>query len=127
MDESSSLTTDRSPDEGGLTPLTQSKRDGTPYKRHADAEVEIAGVMATDPSTWSPETLKSETLVYLIRLLWKRDDQKSIPKLIDCLGRRIARIARDYGSSLPKSAVEDFAIEIAEEVNLSLFASEPSR
>lgn len=125
--DNSSLQVDRSPSEGGIAPLTKSKLDGTPYKRHQDVEVEIAEVMATDPSTWSPESLKSETLVHLIRLLWKRNDQKSIGKLIDCLGRRITRIARDIGAGLPKSALEEFAIEIAVEVNLSLFAREPTR
>jgi len=111
-----------------LAALTQTfKRSGKPYTRYRDVESEILAVLATDPATWTPHALKSETLVYLIRWLWRCNDQKNIGRMIDCLGRRIAQIARDFASGLPPHVAEDFAIEIAEEVNVLIFASKPSR
>ncbi len=47
--------------------------------------------------------------------------------MIECLGKRIAQIARDFASGFPPNIAEDLAIEIAEEVNLLIFASTPSR
>src|SRR4030095_8179833 len=127
MDSSSSLQPDPLPAFGGVAPLTQRKKDGSPYVRLPDVEAEIAEVLASDPATWSVATLKSETLVHLARWLWRRNDQKLIGKVIDCLGRRIAQIARDFSSGLGKSGAEDFAIEIAEEVNLLIFAQTATR
>jgi hypothetical protein len=127
MDPSPPPQTDRVSSLICVTPLTQTKIDGTPYRRFANVEAEISGVLATDPSTWSPTTLKSETQVYLIRWQWRQNDQKSIGKLIECLGRRIARIARDFASGLNEFQAEDFAVEIGDEVNLLIFSREPSR
>ncbi|MCA9087536.1 MAG: hypothetical protein KDA90_02750 [Planctomycetaceae bacterium] len=90
-------------------------------------ESEILAVLETDPAAWSPTALKSETLVYLIRWLWRCNDQKNIGRLIECLGKRIAQIARDFASGFPPNIAEEFAIEIAEEVNLLIFTSTPSR
>jgi hypothetical protein len=112
---------------GGIAPLTQRKKDGSPYVRPPDVEAEIAEVVASDPATWSVSVLKSETLVHLVRWLWKRNDLRLIGKVIDCLGKRIAQIARDFSSGLGKSGAEDFAIEIAEELNLLIFAQAATR
>lgn len=127
MDPPSSVESDPLPVLGGIAPLTQCKKDGSPYVRPSDVEAEIAEVIASDPATWSVSALKSETLVYLVRRLWKPNDQKLIGKVIDCLGKRIAQIARDFSSGLGKSGAEDFAIEIAEEVNLLIFAQAATR
>jgi len=111
-----------------LAALTQTyKQSGKPLLRFADVESEILAVLATDPATWSPSALKSETLVYLIRWLWRCNDQQNIGRMIECLGKRIAQIARDFVSGFPPNITDDFAIEIAEEVNLLIFASEPNR
>lgn len=117
-----------SPSAVNLVALTQTyKRSGEPLLRFADVESEILAVLATDPTTWSPAELKSETLVHVIRWLWRCNDQKNIGRMIECLGKRIAQIARDFVSGFPPNIAEDFAIEIAEEVNLLIFASTPSR
>ncbi len=127
MADSSSLQPDSLPKSGGVAPLTQRRRGGGAYARPSDVETEIAKTIATDPSTWPLTTLKSETLVYLARRFQSRNDHGLIGKLIECLGKRVAQIARDFSSGLAKSVAEEFAIEIAEEVNLLIFAQTASR
>lgn len=108
--------------------LTQTyERSGKPLERYADVESEILVLLAIDPRTWSPTKLKSETLVYLIRWLWRRNDQGNIGRMIECLGKRIAQISRSFVSGFPPNVAEDFAIEIAEEVNMLIFACDPNR
>ena len=71
MDQPPPPTVAASPSTVSLVALTQTyKRRGKPLLRFADVESEILAVLATDPATWSPAALKSETLVYLIRWLW---------------------------------------------------------
>lgn len=128
MSQPPSTTADDSPSDVNLIALTQTyKRSGKPLSRYADVDSEILAVLASDPATWSPTALKSETLVYLIRWLWHRNDQRNIGRMIECLGKRIAQIARDFVSGFPPNVADDFAIEIAEEVNLLIFAREPNR
>lgn len=127
MDNSSSLQPDPLPTLAHVAPLTQRKKDGSQYKRPPDVETEIAEVLATALSTWSLTKLKSETLVHLARWLWSRNDQRMIGKVIDCLGKRIAQIARDFSSGLGKSVADDFATEIAEELNILIFTKVANR
>lgn len=128
MDHSTPLSTAPSTSVGELAALTQpSDRDGAPYVRPADIESEILAVLASDPRSWSPASLKSETLVYLTRWLWHRNDQKTLGSVIGCLGKRIAHIARDFVSGFKPYVAEEFAVEIAEEVNLLIFIDLPTR
>jgi DNA-directed RNA polymerase specialized sigma24 family protein len=108
-------------------PLTKSSKDGIPYTRPPDIDAEIAEVLATEPSTWLPDALKSETLVYLIRRLRELDDKKNLGRLLDCLARRLAQIARDFTSGMNRSEADDFVCETAQEVNLLIFARPPNR
>ena len=127
MDPSSAPQTDPVPSSACIAPLTQAKHDGTPYRRRADVEAQISEVLATDRLTWPGRELKSETLVHLVRWLWRQNDATVIGPLIERLGKRIARIAQDFTSGLNKGEAEEFAIEIAEEANLLIFSQSRTR
>lgn len=129
MDDSPPISTEAEPSSmHAALPLTQvTKKDGRPYKRREDIEAQIAEAMAADPSTWDLKQLKSESLVYLIRWLWRKNDQKNIGRLIDCLGRRIARIAGDYTSGFNPTVADDFGADIACDISDHIFASTPTR
>lgn len=128
MDSAQAPKLDPPPAAAEIKPLTmKSKRDGKPYARRADVETEIQSMLARPPSSWEVTKLKSETLVYMARLLWARQDNASIGRVIDCLGRRIARIAKDFTGGLNSSTAEEFVVDIAAEVNSLIFATTPSR
>jgi len=107
--------------------LTKSKMDGTPYQRRPDVEAEIQSSLASPPSSWVVTKLKSETLVYLARWLWGQQDNVAIGRVIDCLGRRIARIARDFAGGFDPSTAEEFIVDIAAEINTLIFSAKPTR
>ena len=110
-----------------VMPLTASKRDGTPYKRFEDVEAQIQVAIASDPLTWQIGKLKSETLVYLARWLWPQGNDLVLGRVIDCLGRRIARIARDFLGDFAEPVATELVSEIAQEVNLRIFVTEQTR
>lgn len=108
-------------------PLTKTDQDGDPYERFADVEVQIAEVLATEPSTWSPETLKSETLVNLIRCLRARNDMTNLGRLMKCLAARVTQIAKDFTSGMNSSQAYEFIREIGQEVNVLIFMHPATR
>jgi len=127
MDQSSPTTTDPPLSAVRVSPLTQTaKKTGDLYVRHTDVEAEIAEALEKDPATWTPKTLKSETLVHLVRWVRPKNDVELIGKFIRELGRRIARIAKDVASGLSKSEAEELAADVAAKVNCLIFASAPS-
>lgn len=128
MDQTSPTTTDPPLSAVQVSPLTQTaKKSGDLYVRHADVEAEIAELLKNDPSTWTPKSLKSETLVHLVRWVRPNNDVELIGKIIRELGRRVARIAKDFASGLTEFEAEEFAADIAAKVNCLIFAPAPSR
>jgi hypothetical protein len=128
MEQSSATTTDPPPSAVRVSPLTQTaQKGGDLYMRHADVEAEIAEALGTDPATWTPKTLKSETLVHLVRWVWPNNDGELIGKIIGELGRRLGRIVKDVASGLSESEAGELAADVAGKVNCLIFASVPSR
>ena len=128
MNKSSPSATEAPPVPVRVAPLTQSgKKSGDLYKRHEDVEAEISEKLKNDPTTWTLKSLKSETLVYLVRWIRPGNDLDLIGKVIGELGRRLTRIAKDFSSGLSKTEAEDFAADVAAKVNCLIFAEAPSR
>lgn len=128
MDKSSPSATEPAPVPVQVAPLTQSgKKSGDLYKRREDVEAEISENLKNDPATWTLKSLKSETLVYLVRWIRPRSDFDLIGKVIGELGRRLTRIAKDFSSGLSKTEAEDFVADVAANVNCLIFAAAPSR
>lgn len=110
-----------------VRPLTQAKVDGTPYVRFADIELQIQETVVTDPQNWSPDALKSETLVHLIRWQIAHGDDRAIGPMFDCLGRRIAEIVGDFARGFDSGTATAIADEIAMDIVELVFAKAPSR
>lgn len=128
MDQSSPTTTDPPLSAVRVGPLTlTAKKSGELYVRHADVDAEIAELLETDPSTWMPKSLKSETLVHLVRGVRPNIDVDLIGKIVRELGRRIVRIAKDFASGLSEFEADEFAADVAVKVNCLIFALVPSR
>ncbi len=128
MSQSSPTTTDPPLAAARVSPLTQTaKKSGELYKRYADVEAEIAEALDSDPAGWTPRTLKSETLVHLVRWIRPKNDLNLIGKIIGELGRRIARITKDNASGLSQSEAEDLAADVAVKVNCLIFSPVVSR
>lgn len=111
-----------------VPPLTQpSKKDGSVYRRWPDVEAEIARVTTLEPRQWAGLTLRSETLVHLIRLLRQAGETEVVGKLLMELSDRTVATAKRWARGFNKDVTE----EIAEEVGLAIiglvFAQEPSR
>jgi hypothetical protein len=84
------------PQDRGVTPLTRTAEDRTPYVRFPDVEAETLRALADGPSAWNVKKLKSETLVHLIRVYrWRTEMSDVHGRLFDEIGRRVAVIVRD--------------------------------
>lgn len=51
----------------------------------------------------------------------------TIGRLVDVLGRRICRIASDFAKELPKSVADEFVNNIAADINILIFETNPTR
>lgn len=127
MSDSDPITTDPWPTGLSVVPLTlSSKTDGRPYKRFDDIEEQISSVIKNPPPSWAPEQLKSETIVYLVRRLQSANDLENLGRLILCLGRRVARIARDFTRGMNQSTAEDFVDQVAFKITEYIFQLSPT-
>jgi hypothetical protein len=110
-------------------PLTQTKVDGTPLLRRADVEQEIIGALATDQTTWSDLApgLSSEAIVHLVRALRTRGETVVCGSLVDRLGHRIARIAKDWANGFDPLTAEEIVIQVGEEIIGLILAETPTR
>src|SRR5260370_29442130 len=75
-----------------IPPLTQRKRDGSPYLRHADIEEEIGRALATTPAAWNPGDLASDRIVHLIRPKKCEPDKAYIAHFFDEITPRFTTI-----------------------------------
>lgn len=110
-----------------VLPLKSSKVDGTPYQRFKDVENEIRQSIAQAPSTWCATSLKSETLVHLIRLLARQGERDVLSGLVRELGRRIGQITRDFAKGFDPETSHEIAIQVMEEIDGFIFAKVPCR
>src|SRR5437867_4060349 len=96
-----------------VPPLTAKTADGTPYKRFADVEAEIREVWCQPPSDWiaGKETLKNETLVFLIRKGGLNDDEIRGLLLAELIARTV-RIAESAVKGLDEVATEEIGLEV---------------
>jgi len=81
--------------------LTHHYRDGRRYVRRPEVRDEIRQVLAAGPDTWDAPHLRSETLVHLVRKFrGSADSMATYTKLVDQLGRRVARIVGDNSKGI---------------------------
>src|SRR5260370_40363057 len=110
-----------------IPPLTQRKRDGSPYLRHADIEEEIGRALATTPAAWNPGDLASECIVHLIRAKKGEPDKAVIGRLFEEITRRITRIATDNAKGFDQVSTEELVMKAGEEEIALGLAGTPSR
>ena len=112
-----------------VAPLTQAKPDGTPFVRRADVEKEISHALSSDQATWSvlASSLSSEAIVYLIRVLRARGEKVVCGALVEQLGHRIARIAKDWAKGFDPLTTDEIIIQVGEDIIAQILAPTPTR
>ena len=101
-----------------VPPLTHHSAEGGVYTRRADVEAEIERMLALDPSRWTAVGLKSETVVHLIRRLWRTGEKTVLGRLLDALAKRTTRIAtasaRGFSPTITEEIVGVVGLEVIE-------------
>jgi len=112
-----------------VPPLTQTTVDGKPLVRRADVENEISCALATDPATWieKAQSLSSEAIVHLICTLRVRGEDHVCGCLVKRIGRRIARIAKDWAKGFDQITTDEIVIQVGKEVISLILAETPNR
>jgi DNA-directed RNA polymerase specialized sigma24 family protein len=109
-------------------PLTKTTAAGKPYVRRQDVTAEIAQLLVTGTSSWTPDGLASETLVHLIRVLWKRGDEENLlGRFVHRLGRHIGRIAKDVAKGFDPTTTDEIVLNVGKDVVTLVFAESATR
>lgn len=109
-----------------LEPLTRTNSNGDVYRRHAVVDKQIQEAVALYPEELrkraaigddaSPDFLKEETLVYLIRHYHKIGNRQCVNDLSECLMTRCASLINNNLSSLGSDWQEDGYSEVIAEM-----------
>ena len=112
-----------------VPPLTHPSAGGEAYTRRADVTAEIERMLAVDTSRWTAVGLKSETVVHLIRRLWRTGEKTVLGRLLEALAKRTTRIAtasaRGFSPTITEEIVGVVGLEVMELV-LAEVTSGPS-
>ena len=106
--------------------LTRTNSNGDAYRRHAAVDRQIQEALALYPEELhkraaigddtSPDFLKEETLVYLIRHYHRVGDRQRLNDLSECLLTRCASLINNNLSSLGSAWQEDASSEVVAEL-----------
>lgn len=110
-----------------VEPLTKKNKNGEPYVRHKDVDEEIAACLAREPPDWDMDSLQSETIVFLIRNLWKRQARASAGRLTHELVKRISRIAKDWSRGFDPVSTDEIIQFTGYEIVDLIFATSTTR
>lgn len=108
------------------TPLTHSQRDGSPMIRPIEIERQIAAVIALNPSEISllvanydkdsPDYVKEETLVYLIREFHRFGEEDLVNRLVEVLEKRCKDRITSQLRLVSEDAYRDVVFELLERI-----------
>lgn len=101
-----------------VPPLTHHSADGEVYTRRPDVEAEIERMLAIDSLQWTAVGLKSETVVHLIRRLWRTGEKTVLGRLLEALAKRTTRVAtasaRGFSPTITEEIVGVVGLEVIE-------------
>jgi hypothetical protein len=122
--------------EGRVPPLTQSTKDGKPYIRRADVEVEIGCALAAGPAAWtgmvaksvgSEGGLSSEAIVFLLRALRAPGQEAVLEGLVKGLSHRISRIVTSSAQGFDPTTTDEIVSAVNLDVITLIFAETTTR
>jgi DNA-directed RNA polymerase specialized sigma24 family protein len=116
------------PSSGEPAALSHQTRDGRRYVRRAEVRDEIHRAIGADPAAWDVPRFQSETIVHLLRQFRTcAGTMSAYTKLVEQLGRMIARIVADYSKGIDASSREELIDQVQNDVIALILAPSRSR
>ncbi|CAN7609103.1 hypothetical protein LJR164_004451 [Phenylobacterium sp. LjRoot164] len=110
----------------GAAPLTCVRKTGEPYTRHREVEAQIAEALKLPISTWSAREWRLETLVHLIRLRGRDNDQAVLGKLTMAFLEKAKPVVDRSSRGFGVADTEEIQIKVAEKLGDLLMQAVPT-
>lgn len=111
----------------GTAPLTCVSKTGEPYTRHREVEVQIAEALKLPISEWTAREWRLETLVHLIRLRGRDNDQAVLGKLTLAFLQKAKPVVDRNSRGFGVADTEEIQIKVADKLGDLLMQAVPTR